>query len=182
MKVYSTERLILKILDKSYAKLVTDYYLRNKDFLSEWISLRNNDFYTIKFQEKQLEKDLINIESNNFLRLWIFEKCNNERAIGTIAFNNILWNASLSCNLGYRLDKDEINKGYITEAVKKGIEIIFSDYKLHRIEANIMAKNKPSLKVVEKLGFKNEGISYQYLKINGKWEDHVRMVLINDEM
>ena len=39
----------------------------------------------------------------------------------------------------------------MTEAVQKGIEIMFNEFGLHRIEANIMPKNKPSLRVVEKL-------------------------------
>lgn len=60
--------------------------------------------------------------------------------------------------------------------------IIFDDMKLHRIEANIMPKNKQSLKVVEKLGFYDEGLAYKYLKINGKWEDHIHMVLLNNKI
>jgi [ribosomal protein S5]-alanine N-acetyltransferase len=126
-KVYETEKLILKVLDKSYAELVVDYYLRNKSFLEEW-------------------------------------------------------GAFLSCHLGYKLDKDEINKGYITEAIQKGIEVMFNEFGLHRIEANIMPKNKRSLRVVEKLGFYNEGLAYKYLKINDKWEDHIHMVLLNDNV
>jgi ribosomal-protein-alanine N-acetyltransferase len=72
--------------------------------------------------------------------------------------------------------------GYMTEAVKKGIEIMFQDYGLHRIEASIMPRNIRSLKVTQKLGFQEEGLSPQYLKINGKWEDHLHMVLLNHDM
>lgn len=180
--ILSTDRLILKTLGKSDAGLAADYYLRNKEFLSEWISLRDDEFYTIEHQREQIEKDLMNLECKNSVRLWIFDKCYSDRTIGTISLNNILWNAIMSCQLGYRLDKDEINKGYITEAVQRGIEFMFNDYKLHRIEANIMPKNKTSLRVAEKLGFKNEGMAYEYIKINGKWEDHIRMALINNEI
>jgi Acetyltransferases, including N-acetylases of ribosomal proteins len=42
-----------------------------------------------------------------------------------------------------------------------------------------MPKNIRSLKVVEKLGFRNEELAYKYLRINGKWEDHIHMVLLN---
>jgi ribosomal-protein-alanine N-acetyltransferase len=45
-----------------------------------------------------------------------------------------------------------------------------------------MLRNKPSLKVVEKLRFYNEGLAYKYLKINGKWEDHIHMVLLNEKV
>lgn len=179
-KSYETERLVLKVLNKAYAEIVLDYFQRNKTFLEEWEVIRDNEFYTIEFQESQLEKELSLIENGSMFKLWIFKKGDGDKVIGSIAFNNIVRGAFLSCHLGYRLDKDEINKGYMTEAIQKGINIIFDDLKLHRIEANIMPKNKQSLKVVEKLGFYNEGLAYKYLKINGKWEDHIHMVLIND--
>ncbi|BDG46028.1 hypothetical protein PspKH34_05890 [Parageobacillus sp. KH3-4] len=64
----------------------------------------------------------------------------------------ILFRSNLqSCILGYKLDKDEINKGYITEALQKGIEIIFNAYQLHRIEAPIMPRNKASIRVIKKV-------------------------------
>lgn len=181
-KIYKTERLILKVLDKSYAGLVVDYYMRNKSFLEEWEPIREEFFYTKQYQEEQLEKELTNIKNNNSLRLWIFKKENENKIIGCVAFNNIVRGSFLSCHLGYKLDKDEINKGYMTEAIQKGIDIIFNEYGLHRIEANIMPKNKPSLRVVEKLGFYNEGLAQKYLKINGKWEDHIHMVLLNEKL
>ncbi|MBS4534746.1 GNAT family N-acetyltransferase [Clostridium sp. D2Q-14] len=181
-KVYETERLLLKVLDRSYEKLIVDYYLRNKSFLEEWEAVKNEEFYTKQYQEEQLDKELLNIENNNLLRLWIFKKEDNSRIIGSISFNNIVRGAFLSCHLGYKLDKDELNKGYITEAIQKGIDVMFNEFGLHRIEANIMPKNKRSLRVVEKLGFYNEGMAYKYLKINGKWEDHIHMVLLNDNV
>lgn len=179
VKFYETERLLLKVLDESYADVVLEYYLRNKMFLSQWEPVREEEFYTKQYHEEQLHKDILNMENGSSVRLWIFKKQDERRTIGTIAFNNIVRGAFFSCFLGYKLDKDEINKGYMTEALKKGIDIMFNEYGLHRIEANIIPRNTPSLRVVRKLGFYNEGLAYKYLKINGKWEDHIHMVLLN---
>jgi [ribosomal protein S5]-alanine N-acetyltransferase len=176
---YETERLTLKILDSSSADLVLDYYVRNKTFLEEWEILRSDDFYTKEYHEEQLRNDLLSMGNGNLLRFWIFKKNADNKVIGSVGLNNIVRGAFLSCHLGYKLDKDEINNGYATEAIKKGIEIIFDEFNLHRIEANIIPKNIRSLRVVEKLGFYNEGMAYKYLKINGKWEDHIHMVLLN---
>ncbi len=181
-KVYNTERLILKVLDGSSSQIVLDYYLRNRSFLEEWEPVRSEEFYTKEYQEQQLENDLSMIKDKTLLRLWIFKRNEESRVIGTIGFSNIVWVTFLSCFLGYKLDKDEINKGYMTEAVNKGIEIMFCEYGLHRIEANIIPKNKRSLRVTEKLGFYNEGTALKYLKINGIWEDHIHMVLLNDKV
>jgi ribosomal-protein-alanine N-acetyltransferase len=67
----------------------------------------------------------------------------------------------------------------MTEALERAISFAFEDMRLHRIEANIMPKNARSIRVVEKLGFVNEGLSRKYLKIAGSWEDHIHYVLLN---
>lgn len=181
-RVYETERLILKVLDKAYAESVLSYYLRNRDFLESWEISRDEEFYTIKYHEKQITSELLNIKNGRLFKLWIFKKQDENKVIGSVAFNNIVRGAFLSCHLGYKLDKDEINNGYITEAIQEGLKIMFAEFELHRIEANIMPRNKASLRVVEKLGFYEEGLAYKYLKINGKWEDHIHMVLLNDKV
>lgn len=181
---YITGRLVLKILDESHAPAVVDYYRRNAAFLQEWDQVREDAFYTLEYHRRQLRYERGEMETGRLLRLWLLVKADpvQERVIGTVAFNNIVRGAFLSCHLGYRLDKDEVNKGYATEAVGRGIAVMFEEYGLHRIEANIMPKNKPSLRVVEKLGFCAEGLARKYLKINGCWEDHLHMVLLNDKV
>ncbi|WDV44462.1 GNAT family N-acetyltransferase [Clostridiaceae bacterium M8S5] len=181
-KSYNTDRLVLKVADSKDVELVVDYFIRNEEFLKEWDPLKQEQFFTSDYHRQVIKKDLKEIENGTKLRLWIMKKedKDNPRIIGTIAFSNIIKGAFLSCILGYRLDKDEINKGYITEALNKGIDIIFNEYKMHRVEANIMPKNDRSIRVVKKLGFTEEGLSKKYLKINGKWEDHLRFVLLND--
>ena len=181
-QIYHTERLVLKVLDKSSAEMVLDYYLRNRSFLREWEPARSRAFYTKAYHEEQLENDLSMTKNRNLLRLWIFKRDNENRIIGTIGFTNIVWGSFLSCYLGYKLDQCEVNQGYMTEAIKKGIDIVFKEYRLHRIEANIIPRNKRSLRVTEKLGFCNEGIARKFLKINGIWQDHVHMVLLNDKV
>ena len=75
--------------------------------------------------------------------------------------------AFCSCFLGYKLDKDHLRQGLMSEAVQECVRIAFEELGLHRIEANIMPHNLPSLGVAEKCGFVREGLSRKYLKING---------------
>lgn len=72
--VYETERLLLKVVDKSYSEMVLDYYLRNKSFLEPWEPVRNEEFYTKKYHEEQLDKELTEIKNNNSFTLWVFKK------------------------------------------------------------------------------------------------------------
>lgn len=174
-----TERLILKTLGERDAPSVLDYFLRNRDFLEEWEPKRGGDFFTEKFQREELSHEQDEMEAGRMLKLWIFKK-GKERIIGSVNFNGITRGAFLSCFLGYRLDKDEKDNGYMAEAIRAGIGLMFGEYGLHRIEANIMPRNKRSLRVAEKLGFYDEGYAKKYLNINGVWEDHIHMVLLND--
>lgn len=180
--LYETNRLELRTLDEKGAFLVQEYYHNNREFLKEWEPVRADEFYTLSFHHNQLKLEVESIQKGNLLRLWLFVKNNKEKPIGMISFSNIVRGAFLSCHLGYSMDGTYINQGYVTEAIEKGIDIIFNDYKLHRIEANIMPRNTRSIRVCEKLGFKEEGLAREYLKINGKWEDHIHMVILNDSL
>jgi ribosomal-protein-alanine N-acetyltransferase len=179
-----TARLILKVLGPEFARLSLDYYTRNRAFLAEWNPLPAPDFYTLPHHRERLRAELDLIEHDRMVRFWLFkrEDVAFDTAIGNIAFNNIVRGAFQSCHLGYQLDEREVNQGFITEALWRAIEYAFDDMKLHRIEANIMPRNLRSRRVVEKLGFVEEGLAKHYLKINGVWEDHIHYVLLNDEV
>src|SRR6056297_2708239 len=125
-KRYTSNRLVLKVLQPNKTQEVVDYYLRNKEFLEEWEPKRGRSFYTFEYHKKLLKEECLEFKEKTKLRLWIYKKNEEEKVIGSICFSNIICGNFLSCFLGYKLDKDEINKGYITEAVKKGISIIFN--------------------------------------------------------
>lgn len=180
--IIRSSRLILKPIDETYAGAVLDYFQRNQAFLSEWEIERNPQFYTLDVQKQLLIDDGVNMDREQLFKVWMFKADEPERIIGSVALSNIVRGAFQSCHLGYRLDGDEQGKGYMTEAVREVITHGFQKLGLHRIEANIMPRNHASLKVTEKLGFYHEGLARKYLRINGKWEDHIHMVLLNEDM
>ena len=176
---YESERLYLRILKPNYGRDVLEYYRKNHSFLNEWEPKRTKDFYTLSYQKRQLNNEYIMFKENKLVRFCIFKKEDN-KIIGNVCYSNIIMGNFKSCFLGYKLDKDEINKGYMTEAVKKTVQIMFEDFNLHRIEVNVVPRNIRSLKVMEKLEFEQEGFSKRYLEINGVWEDHIHFATYND--
>jgi ribosomal-protein-alanine N-acetyltransferase len=180
MELY-TERLVLKVLDSSFAPQVLDYFIRNKVFFKEWNPAVGEEFYTLAFQQDKLQLELDLTRQERMLRLWLFKKedASFVRVIGDLAFSNIVRGAFQSCHLGYKIDEAASNQGFITEALRTAISFAFDELKLHRIEANIMPRNQRSRRVVTKLGFVEEGLAKKYLKINGVWEDHLHYVLLN---
>jgi len=179
---FKTPRLTLKCLNESDAEALLDYFKKNADFLQPWEVVREPSFYTVENMKNLIEDDMNGLRAGHTLRFWIVKNDNPDRLIGSVALSNIIRGVFQSAFLGYRLDKDEVNKGYMTEAIQKMVAIAFDKLKLHRIEANIIPRNKRSIRTVEKAGFEYEGISKKYLKINGVWEDHIHMVILNEAM
>ena len=161
---------------------IVNFYSRNKEFFREIDPLRPDVFYKVSVHKDVIKREIEDIKASRMLKFWLYKIEDKKRIIGMISFSNILRGSFLSTTVGYKMDKNEVRKGYMLEALNSAIIIIFKELKLHRIEANIMPKNKPSLKLVKKLGFQYEGIAKKYLKINGKWEDHIHMTIINDDI
>ena len=174
-----TQDLILKTAELPFAESLLAYYQRNRTFLEEFEPKRDAHFYTLEFQEAQLQHDIADILGKNGVRFYIFTKADPGTIIGSVALSNIVWGSFLSCFLGYKLDEQLRGQGYMPQAVSAVCHFAFDALKLHRIEANIMPRNAASRRVLEKCGFREEGISPKYLNINGVWEDHVHMVLLN---
>lgn len=174
--------LILQISNKKLAKNIAEYYLRNKMFLEEFQTKRDDAFYGEKYQRKSLKLEIKKAAKNECFRYYISTKSQPRQIIGVIALNDIIWGCFRSCFLGYSLDSQLLCRGYMTQAVTALMNMAFEELKLHRIEANVMPRNKASLRVLEKCGFENEGISKKYLKINGEWQDHIHMVKLGENI
>lgn len=158
--------------DLSFAESVVDYYKRNRAFLEDFEPMRNEEFFSGKYQQEILKNEMLAYKEKTSFRFYIMPIEHPTKIIGIIGLNNVVWGAFCSAFLGYKLDKDYLNRGYMSSAVELLTKYAFEKLGLHRIEANVMPKNKASLRVLEKNGFVNEGISKYYLNINGIWEDH----------
>jgi ribosomal-protein-alanine N-acetyltransferase len=182
-RTYETNRLRLVRLNEEHAEKIRDFYIRNAAHLDPWEPLREPGFDRVESHRRTLAFERRATLNGMMVRFWIFKKEDTEleHPIGSAALTNIVRGVFKSCYLGYKIDNQEINNGYMTEALEKVLEIAFEELELHRVEANIMPRNHRSLRVIEKLGFEQEGLSKRYLKINGTWEDHYRFALIHEE-
>jgi len=175
-----TTRLYIKSANTEFSKLYLDYKIRNRIFHKEWSPLNLDEYYTLPHIKDVSNKSAKMFLSEQAFKFLIFEKNNENLIIGDFNFSNIIKGVSLSCHLGYQMDKDYINRGLMEEALTRGIDFFFNDKKYHRIEANMIPKNVRSIRLLEKLGFQKEGFAKNYLKINGKWEDHIHYTLLNN--
>lgn len=181
-EVYETERLLLRLSHPDLAAAVTDFFVRNREFFAATEPQHPDEFYTEAYHGETLENQQNEQQAGTAARFWVSKKSQPDRIIGMLGLSNIVMRSFCSCYLSYSIDGGELCHGYATEAIRECIRIAFRDLSLHRLEANIMPRNTASLRVAEKLGFVNEGLAKKYLRINGIWEDHIHMVLINDDL
>ena len=126
MLSYNTDRLILRSLQGNEIKqLIECTSFRNKKFLSLWEPERDEQYFSEKRLKELVEKQNAEIAERKGIYLYIFLK-DGMKLIGSISVSNIIYGAFRSCFIGYKLDKDEINKGYMTEALRTVIEICFN--------------------------------------------------------
>jgi ribosomal-protein-alanine N-acetyltransferase len=97
--------------------------------------------------------------------------------VGFLNLGEIIRGSLQQAFLGYGGMAGHEGKGLMSEAVQLVLREAFGPLGLHRIEANIQPENRPSIVLAERNGFRREGFSPRYLKINGRWRDHERWAL-----
>jgi [ribosomal protein S5]-alanine N-acetyltransferase len=104
-----------------------------------------------------------------------------DRLVGQLTAVNIVRGAFDSTQIGYWIDKEVAGRGVMTTAVALAVDHCFTAVGLHRVQIDIRPENVPSRRVVEKLGFRQEGYFVRYLDIDGAWRDHVGYALTRED-
>src|SRR5437588_4538124 len=102
--------------------------------------------------------------------------------VGRVTLSDIQRGRVQSAVLGYWIGEEWRGRGFAPEAVRLGIEFGFREAGLHRIEAGVMPRNAASIRVLEKAGYREEGLLLRLLRINGVWEDHKLYALTAEEV
>lgn len=100
---------------------------------------------------------------------------------GEINLSGIQRGPFQSAHVGYWVDQAHTGQGLVPEALVLVLRLAFEGLHLHRVEVAIVPRNRASLRVVEKLGLREEGTARHYLQIRGVWEDHVRYAITTNE-
>jgi [ribosomal protein S5]-alanine N-acetyltransferase len=100
---------------------------------------------------------------------------------GQVSLNQIVRGPFLNAIAGYWTGAPFAGQGYMREGLALAVSRAFSTLALHRVEANIIPSNAPSIALVKRLGFRFEGLALRYLRIAGRWQDHERWSVTAEE-
>jgi [ribosomal protein S5]-alanine N-acetyltransferase len=101
--------------------------------------------------------------------------------IGGLSISNVRRGVAQAASVGYWIGAPHAGQGYMTDALRAVLPFTFGTLGLNRLEAACQPHNAPSRRVLEKAGFRREGLARRYLKINGAWQDHDLYALLHDE-
>jgi ribosomal-protein-alanine N-acetyltransferase len=111
----------------------------------------------------------------------IFVGPDREQFAGEINLGTVQRGPYQNAYVGYWIDEAVAGNSYVPEAFVVLCRFAFEDLALHRLQASIIPRNRPSHRVAEKLELRNEGTAVRYLQINGVWEDHVRYAITAED-
>ena len=172
------ERISLKLATPEDASAYLDYYLTNKEFLAEFEPFKEDKFFTLEGQQKELTERFMQYLNGNTINFGIYKGAD---LIGKVRISNIIPGSFKNALIGYALSQKYLNNGYMSEAVGLICRYAFEDIGLHRLEASTLLQNTASQHVLQNNGFQCLGLNKKYLQINGKWEDHYTYYLLRED-
>lgn len=106
---------------------------------------------------------------------------NTRAPVSVVSFENVVGGAFWNANLSYYGMAGQVGRGRQTAAVRLALGYGFGRLGMHRFEAAVQPANARSRALLERLGFRYEGLSREFLMVDGQWRDHERWALLRSE-
>ena len=151
--------------------------IESRAFLAPWEPSWPPDDVTRGAFRNRIKRYLHDIEDDAAYPFFIL-RTEDQALLGALTISNVRRGVAQMASLGYWIGKRFARRGYMTAAVNTVIPFVFDHLRLHRIEAACLPSNIASIRLLKSCGFSEEGLARRYLKINGRWEDHLLFALL----
>lgn len=143
----------------------------SRAFLEPWEPRWAHDELERRAWRRRLRRYRQDFDSGVGVTFLVFERATDELA-GGIAIGNIRRGAAQAGQVGYWMGERFAGRGLMLDALNLVVPFAFHSLRLHRVEAACIPNNARSVRLLEKAGFRREGLLRSYLRINGSWQDH----------
>jgi len=167
-----TDRMTLRAPQHSDYRAWAALRDASREFLSPWEPTWAPDHLTRKSFTNRVYWANRSITNGSALPLFLIRR-SDQALLGALTLDNIRRGPSQAGTMGYWIGKSHAREGYMREALETLVHYAFNELDLSRIEAGCLPENVASRGVLEKVGFKYEGVAQSYLQINGRWRNHV---------
>ncbi|WP_343079771.1 GNAT family protein [Ostreiculturibacter nitratireducens] len=167
-----TERMTLRLPAHGDYRPWSWLRKESRDFLIPWEPTWAADHLTRRSFTNRVYWAGRAVSGGTALPLFLIRR-SDEALLGAITLDNIRRGPAQAGTLGYWIGESYSRQGYMREAISAVVHYAFTTLDLSRIEAACLPENAASRGVLEKSGFKYEGVAQSYLQINGRWRNHV---------
>ncbi len=174
------EDVVLRQLDPADAAAVAEAYARNREHLAPWEPTREPSWATAEVQLREAATRLRAHARGDGIPLVLVR---GEDVVGVLNVTGTIRGSFLSANLGYWLDAALAGRGLMSTAVRIACEVARDELALHRLQAGTLLHNAASQHVLRACGFTPIGVAPRYLRIAGRWQDHLlfQRILTDEE-
>ena len=173
-----SEGVTLRLLRRRDARALEQLLLRDRAWLEPWEATVPGRIGQIN--GRSLVSGLLAQFRDGFGLPLIIEV--DKRIVGQLNVANILYGSVGSANIGYWIARQHAGRGITPRAVAMAIDYLLIEGGLHRVEIDIRPENTASLRVVEKLGLREEGLKQRFIHIAGAWADHRSFAITKEEL
>lgn len=152
--------------------------VRSRDALAPWEPVRPRSYFTVEGQRRGLGDALdLHAHGGSYPGLVLVDGT----PAGRVNLNNVVRGAFESADLGYWVDVAHQGRGVATAAVRAVLAVAFDELGLHRVQAGTLVHNHASRRVLAKNGFAEIGLAPRYVRIAGRWQDHLLHQRLTDD-
>lgn len=169
----------IRVLRHEDAEEISQLLRVNRTFLEPWDPVRDESYFTAETQAHLLHEVLEAHADGTAHALVILDRSG--AIAGRLNLNGITRGAFQSATMAYWVSEDRNGQGLATAGVGEAARIAFDDLGLHRLQAETLVHNQPSQRVLARNGFHPYGKAPGYLKIAGRWQDHILYQMLADE-
>jgi len=167
-----TERMTLRLPQHGDFRAWTTLRDQSAPFLTPWEPVWAADHLSRKAFTSRIYWANRSTSQGTALPLLLIRRAD-AALLGAITLDNIRRGPSQAGTLGYWMGQAHARQGYMREAILSVVHHAFTVMDLSRVEAACLPENAASRGVLEKCGFKYEGVAQSYLQIAGRWRNHV---------
>jgi ribosomal-protein-alanine N-acetyltransferase len=154
---------------------------QSREFLEPWEPTWPTDDLSRAAFRRRLRRNRDEILGDEAYPFLIFRTADNV-LVGGLTLGQVRRGVAQTATLGYWMGETHAGKGLMSSAVRAVIDHAFGPLGLRRIEAACLPHNQRSIRLLERLGFRKEGIARAYLQINGRWQDHLFYALLDSDV
>lgn len=152
----------------------------SRTFLTPWEPTWPADDLTRAAYRRRMRRYQAEVREDRAYPFFVFRQ-SDYLLVGGITLSNVTRGMTQTATLGYWMGERHAGRGYMTRAVQALAPFAFGTLNLHRLEAACLPHNHPSMRLLEKAGFRREGLARGLVCINGRWQDHIVFALLSND-